>query len=916
MTSTSRVVWTTLLIAVLGIGCPKPTDTTSSSDAAGTNQVADSGTSTTEQDGSVASDGGASIRDGSLNADASVGDGGTIVTTRDGSTGGDGASQDASPPDGGEGPCTPGTVVSCDCPDGQGGTRHCLPNGTGFSSCDCTRQGIEYFVSVDGSDTASGSRSEPFATVDRARQAVRALKTSTGLPAGGVTVWIAGGTYLVHQSITLGTQDSGEEGKPVIYRALPGPAVRLVGGQTLSPSQAVPLSSTSPAWNRVDPTVRDRVVTFDLKSLGITDYGTLVRRGFCQWSQKAPLELFVNGRPMQLARWPDVNEHDRNPPEPTAEQVQVYGVLTPDVTGTYVKDSENDGVSHFARQGLVVGKQYYLYRHHWQYQGNWFTAWFLTTNPSGYPNNTAPWWHRYASDLGTMTPANNAVGSPVFAPPHSILHGFALTYARISDREFQYAGDRPARWTSAPDAWMHGYWKEMWADCHVPVDSIDITNHRIRMGDSPGYGVEGSQPWYAYNLLEEISVPGEWYLDRTTGVLYLLPPDGFAQAEIFISMLSDPLVNLSGAHHVVFKDVVIEGGRGNLLNVSGGSNRFDGITLRNSGAAGAWVNGDANAFTDCHVHAVGGSGIELTGGDRTSLRLAENVVANSHFHEFGRWDWTYRPAVSLSGAGHRVRHNLIHTAPHSGILFGGNEHIIELNEIHNTNRFSSDAGAIYGGRDWGARGNVIRHNFIHHLSTVFEGWGVHAIYLDDCLSGIRVEGNIAYMVEDVGMVHGGGRDNVMVNNVVARSGVGLSSDARGYTWRTRGAGPNNTPGDSWNLLEKLLNLGYQQEPWLSRYPACAAIPSDWNAIIAPDAHWLYPEGCVFSRNLGFQVGSWMKQSDGAFTWFTERQDNLEVADSPFVDEANLDLTLRPEVVSSIPGLASIPFARMGIVADP
>jgi len=262
--------------------------------------------------------------------------------------------------------------------------------------------------------------------------------------------------------------------------------------------------------------------------------------------------------------------------------------------------------------------------------------------------------------------------------------------------------------------------------------------------------------------------------------------------------------------------------------------------------------------------------------------------------------------------GHVVRHNLIHDAPDSAILLGGNEHTIELNEIHDVCAFSSDTGAIYTGRDWGARGNVIRHNFVHDIATSFEGYGVHGVYLDDCVSGIRVEGNVLYRITGHAIQHGGGSDNVMINNVMARCGDGLSADQRCHDGLSRGM-PNHTPGDSWNLLEKLQDVGYQREPWASRYPKCAAIPGDWDAIIAPGARWLFPEGCVFSRNVGFANESWIRASAGALDAYAELADNLEDADPGFVDEASLDLTLRPDSPAhGIPGFEAIPFGEIGI----
>jgi hypothetical protein len=246
-------------------------------------------------------------------------------------------------------------------------------------------------------------------------------------------------------------------------------------------------------------------------------------------------------------------------------------------------------------------------------------------------------------------------------------------------------------------------------------------------------------------------------------------------------------------------------------------------------------------------------------------------------------------------------------------LYSGNEHWIEYNEISGVCGFSSDAGAIYSGRDWGYRGNRIRFNFIHDLATVFVGFGVHGVYLDDCLSGIEVFGNVLYRITGLGIENGGGRDNLMTNNVIARCGAAMSGDNRGLLWIT------NVPGDSWNLLERLAADGiqYKGTTWTKRYPRLADIPNDWALVSDPALRWREPEGCVFSRNVGFANGGFMQESiwagDAVFARYTEIADNLADQDPLFVDEAAGDLTLRPDSPAfTLPGFEPIPFAQIGI----
>jgi hypothetical protein len=817
-------------------------------------------------------------------AGGALGDGSVLPGTDAGGRADTGGSADASG-DAAATACTPNQTVKCTCATGLGSAR-CSPKGTGLGACDCPA----YATAIEVTPTSAGG-------LDAARDSARAKRTD----AGTTVVWLHGGVYPQGKTFALDDRDSG-----IVYRGYPGEVARIVGGETLDPAWFTPSTNA-----RLDPSVQGKVVEVDLKAHGITDYGTLLKRGFCG-SNDAALELFIDGAPMTLARWPDASQNDITAQE-NADQVQIYGTLTPDVTGVYAKDATQDGVSSFSRQGLVGGKQYHLYRYTWTYQGSKYTAWFLTTNASGYPAATDPFWSNYNASLGAMNPSQGAVGTPTTRAPDAVDHGFVHVAATSSDTTFQYLGDRPSRWTSAPDPWLHGYWMYAWADCREPSVGIDTATRTITLKEKPGYGIAAGQPFYAYNLLEEITEPGEWYLDRTTGILYLYPPGDLSKSEIVVSTLAAPLVSVTGASHVRIMDVTLEAGRSELVDVSGGTDVvLEGVTLRNAGTDGAVISGTENGIRSCLVYGTGNGGIRLSGGDRPTLVSGGNFVENCDIHHFGRWEWTYRPGVSMNDVGNRAAHNEIHDAPHSAILYGGNEHLIELNDVHDVCRFSSDAGAIYAGRDWGARGNKIRHNFVHDIATSFEGYGVHGVYLDDCLSGIEVSGNVIYRVQNLGILHGGGRDNIMVNNLIVECGTGLGADKRGYDWFKAGNGPSHVPGDSWNLLEKLEKVGYQQDPWKSRYPECAAIPDSYAAIEAPTATWLYPEGCVFSRNIGWKNGTWVSGTD-ATAYYKEQKDDVADQDPVFKDEANLDLSLTAgSPALAIPGWEPIPFDQIGI----
>lgn len=86
-----------------------------------------------------------------------------------------------------------------------------------------------FYVSADGDDGGDGSRSHPFRTLARAKEAVRGLDKSKG----DIVVEIADGFYPVEDTIIFDSKDSGTEQGTVIYRAAKGATPVFSGGKKL-----------------------------------------------------------------------------------------------------------------------------------------------------------------------------------------------------------------------------------------------------------------------------------------------------------------------------------------------------------------------------------------------------------------------------------------------------------------------------------------------------------------------------------------------------------------------------------------------------------------------------------------------------------------------------------------------------------
>ncbi|MGB6648299.1 MAG: right-handed parallel beta-helix repeat-containing protein [Bacteroidota bacterium] len=434
-------------------------------------------------------------------------------------------------------------------------------------------------------------------------------------------------------------------------------------------------------------------------------------------------------------------------------------------------------------------------------------------------------------------------------------------YGRIS-----YTEKRPNRWSRENDVYLHGYWTFDWSDSYQRVESIDTTLSEITIEPSHHhYGYTKNQRYYFLNILEELDRPGEWYLDRSNGLIYFWPPGTIEPGSVSVSVLSDPMVTMSDAAHITFLRFTLACTQGEGIVITGGRDNLVGAcTFTNLGDQAVTIEGGINnGVRGCDIFEIALGAIVLQGGDRHELTPAGNFATNNHIHHFSQWLRTGKRAVRIAGVGNIISHNLIHDAPFEAIYLKGNDHLIEYNEIHSVTQETGDAGALHTGRDWTWQGNVIRYNYFHHLL----GPGLHGVmgvYLDDWASGFHVYGNLFYRAGRSTLI-GGGRDNIVENNIYVECSPSVHIDARGLGW----AG-YYFDGSRPELFTKMDDMRYSEPPYSERYPELLTIYDGEPAV---------PKNNSIRRNISYG-GRWMDIYDfNAFDFsVVEVRDNV-IADS-------------------------------------
>ena len=411
---------------------------------------------------------------------------------------------------------------------------------------------------------------------------------------------------------------------------------------------------------------------------------------------------------------------------------------------------------------------------------------------------------------------------------------------------FVCSDPRLKRWDFSKGVWLNGYFTHDWSHASAKVASFgpeNGTNDVVRLDGLISYGVMAGtwgrkeRRFRAFNLLEELDVPGEWYLDRKAKVLYIVPPGGelSTNLDIRLSFAEEALLRGSGVRNMRFEGLEFACNYGGFLSFKKAEDMvFSGCRFAGTVKDCALFDyGRRIRFDGCEIVHCGAGGIKMSSAmDRIALRRSDSAVENCRIHDYAILRRTYSCAIEPTGCGFVVRGNEIWDAPHMAMRFETNDTLIESNNVHHVLLETGDAGAFYSGRDWTTQGNVLRYNFMHDLGP---GTGVEnpdddavsdvntmGFYFDDCDCGDEIYGNVFHNVPR-GIMIGGGRDHPVRGNIFSRCRIGLSIDSRGLRWKAY-----NTPQADGRLkLEAVaLRMGYTNALWAARYPRLANIMND------------------------------------------------------------------------------------------
>jgi hypothetical protein len=298
--------------------------------------------------------------------------------------------------------------------------------------------------------------------------------------------------------------------------------------------------------------------------------------------------------------------------------------------------------------------------------------------------------------------------------------------------------------------------------------------------------------FYLENAREFLDQPGEWYLDRKSGLLHYWPRPGedLAKASVVAPLLTR-LLEVKGTPEKPVRNLHFRGLEfahadwtfpvGGYLGVQAchfaTGTGWDKASWGRMDGAVRWDYAEGCSLRDGVIAHLGGCGIELAtrcaksvvegnrifdvsgnavmlGGPKEEADVPKDCrVANNHIHACGL---DYAGAVGIwTGFAQRavIAHNEVHDLPYTGISLGwqwnpqptpAKENVIEGNHVHNVMNRLGDGGCIY---TLGFQpGTAIRGNHLHDVnrSPFCQAAPNNGMFIDEGSKGFHFENNLVY----------------------------------------------------------------------------------------------------------------------------------------------------------------------------
>lgn len=346
---------------------------------------------------------------------------------------------------------------------------------------------------------------------------------------------------------------------------------------------------------------------------------------------------------------------------------------------------------------------------------------------------------------------------------------------------FEYTIASLDKWAEESDPKVGGYWFWDWDDAYYSVTEVNTEARSISVDKDKAF--RHGLRFFGLNLLCEIDAPGEWYLDRGTGLLYWYAPQnvkpGSSSDNITFTTLSSKfMLSLENCSNVEISGLSFCESRGGAISVKGGENcRLNACRIENFGSTAVVINeGKGHKVDGCVIRHLAASGVKMMGGDRKELIPADFEMSNTLVEDWERFKRTYNGAFTAAGCGIHLHHCEFRDAPSSALSLEGNDLVAEFNIFEDIAKESDDQGGFDLYLNPSMRGIVLRYNYWKNIVGGTR-YGVGGIRLDDLITGIQIYGNVFERCGSIEFgaiqIHGGS-ENVVEDNLFYKCPMAVS----------------------------------------------------------------------------------------------------------------------------------------------
>ena len=712
-------------------------------------------------------------------------------------------------------------------------------------------------VSPKGSDKNPGTKEKPVASLTAARTLARSYKKTKGLPKGGLNVIIHEGIYDLQQTFQLAEGDAGKKDAPITWSAAAGEKVNITGGKTIQPGKFSKVVDKG-ILNRLEKNAIGKVWQADLKAEGIKNLGNHRQYGHGLPVVPATLELFYNGEPMTLSRYPN-------------KGAMKIGKVSDPGSVPRIGDKSNRGALFAysdSRHKKWVGQQ---------------NIWIQGTLNYG-----------FGDDYNPIDFIDTIAGQVKLKKPHIYGVGAGKDFQEYVAINILEELDSPGEWYIDETSGILYFW---------PPADMKGALVQVSMLEDPIIALEGTEHVTIKGLTIEAGRGIGVYVERSNYTLV---------AGCTVRNVGTSGIFMGQGAKLLDENASIDDYVGEPQSRQIGS--FQNHIYRNN----AWNRkaGSNNGVLSCDVYNTGSGGIYISGGDKKTLTKGNSYAENCRVYNYTRRNKFTWAGIRVDGCGNRISHNEIFNSDWHGIFVHGNDHLFEYNYIHDVTLNSNDTSPWYIGRNPSDRGNVIRYNYLDNCGN--PNRMTMGIYCDDSSTDVYVYGNVFNnMKTNHGVLFSNAgwqinmKNNIVINPIAHTAVV----SALWYTW----AAPQTKEmfGKNGVIRRRLeQEIDFRSPPYSTRYPALLpyldAIQEgkEWQAMRSRDNML---EGNLIvggPENPIELLGGKHAQMDGKNNWVTKE-------DPGFVDMKNKNFNLKPDAKAfqMIPGFEPIPFDKMGTYKD-